>query len=74
MQSSTQASDILTMGDLRRETGEPEHRLKYALQTHNISPVARAGIVRLWARHQLPEIKSALTRTAERRTEARANA
>jgi hypothetical protein len=59
--------DLLTVGDLRRETGEPDHRIKYALQSYAIEPVGRIGNLRVWSRDQLPHIKSALRRIARNR-------
>jgi predicted transcriptional regulator len=70
MESET---DLLTVGAIARETGQPLHRVRYALETYRIEPVQRAGILRLFSRDDLPRIKSALARIAERRggTDAR---
>ncbi|MDB5322192.1 MAG: hypothetical protein JWN40_3823 [Phycisphaerales bacterium] len=65
MESKT--DDLLTVGAIARETGQPLHRVRYALETYRIEPVQRAGILRLFSREDLPRIKSALMRIAERR-------
>lgn len=54
--------DLLTLGDLRRETGEPAHILNYAISTYKIEPRGRVGIIRVWNRDDLEQIKSALRR------------
>ena len=55
----------LTIGDICRE---PEFRaytrrqIDYAIREHEIVPIGRAGIIRLFARSQLPRILAALRR------------
>lgn len=65
MQQPTET--LLTIGDIARECGVQQHIVKYAIASYSIEPRQRAGIIRLWSRDQLDEIKSALKRTAERR-------
>ena len=64
MESET---DLLTVGAIARETGQPLHRVRYALESYRIEPVQRAGILRLFSRRDLPRIQSAMTRIAQRR-------
>ena len=65
-------ADLLTVGDLARETGAKKHQVCYAIAEYRIDPAQRAGIIRLFHRNQLPMIRSALRRIAERREVARA--
>ena len=65
-------TQLLTVGDLRRETGARHHQLNYALQEYEIEPVQRAGIIRLFHPDQLPMIKSALRRISGRKEFAHA--
>ena len=58
---------LLTVGAIARETGQPVHRVRYALETYHIDPVQRAGILRLFSRDDLPRIQSALDRISGRR-------
>lgn len=60
----SEPKQLLTLGDLARETGIPPHRVKYALAAFDIRPVQRAGILRLFSPEQLPHIKSCLGRIA----------
>jgi predicted transcriptional regulator len=63
MESNT---SLLTVGAIARETGQPLHRVRYALESYRIEPLQRAGILRLFSREDLPRIKSALDRIANR--------
>lgn len=63
----TNGDDLLTLGQISSETGEPDYRVKYAVTRYRIVPDRRIGIVRVWRRSQLPAIKNALARTAESR-------
>ena len=54
----------MTIGDIARATGQPEHRVKYAIKRHNIEPAGRVGITRIWRREDLPRIGMALSNTA----------
>jgi DNA-binding transcriptional MerR regulator len=56
---------LLTIRDLSRELGYRLHQVKHALDIHDIQPHQRAGIVRLYARDQIPEIRRALEATAK---------
>lgn len=63
--------EVLTLGDLERELRQDcphlkRHQLTYAIASRGITPVARAGIARVWARSQLGEIKAALSDIASR--------
>jgi hypothetical protein len=63
---------LLTLGDVARECGAKPSRVKYALTEYRIEPHQRAGILRLFHPEQIPEIKAALRRIANRREVARA--
>ncbi|HZL34004.1 MAG TPA: hypothetical protein VFC78_01760 [Tepidisphaeraceae bacterium] len=65
--------DLLTLGQVAGECGDvPLHRLRYAIEAYRIEPRQRAGILRLWHRDQLPELRSALARIGSRREVAHA--
>ncbi len=58
---------FLTLGQIVERTGEPPHRVKYAIDAYHIKPVMRIGITRVWSEDQLGAIRSALARVAGRR-------
>jgi hypothetical protein len=59
-------SDCLTLGDLRRITGEPAHVLNHALNRFGPEPAGRIGIVRVWRQDQVPAILASLQKTCAR--------
>lgn len=59
-------SDYLTLGDLRRITGEPAHVLNHALNRFGPEPAGRIGIVRVWRQDQVPAIRASLEKTSAR--------
>ena len=73
MDSPAPHQRLLTVGAIARELGQPLHRIKYCIDAYAIEPIQRAGVLRLFSRDDLPRIKSALTRIAQRRggTDAR---
>lgn len=54
---------LLTLGQIARRLGEPTHRVKYAIERHQIEPIRRAGIIRMFSPDQLAQIEAALRRT-----------
>ena len=70
---------IITLSQIAAITGEPQHRVRYAVERHGPAPVDRIGTTRLWRRDDLPAIREALARTASagpnrrRQTEERAS-
>jgi hypothetical protein len=58
-------SDLLTISDLRRLTGEPTHIINHAILRFGPEPKGRIGISRVWSREDLPLIEASLRRTAE---------
>jgi hypothetical protein len=63
--------DLLTLGDVVRVIARDhpdirQHQVKYALSVSHIEPRQRAGILRLWGRDQLSDIRSAVERIAAR--------
>jgi hypothetical protein len=59
--------NLLTIGDVAAACGVKIHVARYAVAEYRIEPYQRVGIVRVWHPDQLPEIKSALQRIADRR-------
>ena len=53
-------SQFLTLGDLARETGATKAQVNYCLDVNRIVPVGRVGILRVFSRAQLLEIRAAL--------------
>ena len=49
------------------EVGLDRRRLAYACEAYRIEPVQRAGMVRLFARSDVPRILAAARRVADRR-------
>lgn len=65
-QDQAKNSQMLTLGDLCNErdlNGYTRRQIDYAIREFRISAVGRAGIIRLFARDQIPLIKAALRRT-----------
>lgn len=58
---------LLTIRDVARECDARVHRVRYVVDELGITARRRVGMVRLWTRDQLPEIRAALARTAEGR-------
>ena len=54
--------DRLTVGEIAEEFGERLHRVRYAIATFQIKPRWRVGIIRQWARDDLPKIRDALAK------------
>jgi hypothetical protein len=59
--------NLLTLRDIANTSGVRIHVAKYAISEYDITPVQRAGIVRLWSREQLPTIQAAIKRIGSRR-------
>ena len=59
---------LLTLREITRLCpGFRLHQVKYAVDEYGIAPHSRVGIIRLWTEDDLPRIKSALHRIAQRR-------
>jgi hypothetical protein len=56
--------ELLTISDLRRLTGEPQHIINHALLRYGPEPAGRIGIARVWQRGDLPRIRESLDKTA----------
>ncbi len=52
--------DRLTVGQMSDMLEEPPARVAYMIRKHRIKPIARIGIIRLFDRKSLKEIKEAL--------------
>lgn len=64
--------ELLTVGAIARATGQPLHKVRYAIDAYRIEPIQRAGILRLYSPDDLPRIRSAMIRISERRGECHA--
>lgn len=60
--------NLISISDVRKITGEPAHRIAYALDRYGPEPAGRVGITRVWSREALPEIQESLRKTAEKST------
>lgn len=58
-------TDLFTVGDISRELDNPRHRVTYAIDKLGLNPVTRAGIIRLFSREQVDEIRATLALDAE---------
>ena len=58
--------DVFTIRDLANKLGEPDFRIKYALNRYGQPCAGRIGNVRFWNASQLPDIECSLQRTAIR--------
>ena len=56
-------TEFFTLPEIARRIGEPIHRVEYAVERYSITPVMRAGIIRLFTFDQIGTIESALLRT-----------
>ena len=45
------------------------HQVKYAIDSHQIEPAARLGILRVWSEDAIPRVQSALRQIAQNRGE-----
>ena len=57
---------LMTLGEIAKKLHLPAHRVKYAIETYQIEPVCRIGIVRVWDEAGLEHIRSAVKRIAGR--------
>ena len=57
---------FMSLGQVATKLGETPSRIKYAIALYRIPERQRAGIIRLWTDEDLPTIRSALRRVAER--------
>ncbi len=51
---------ILILSDLRRITGKSARAINYAIEKYGPAPIARIGIVRVWPKGAIPEIRESL--------------
>ncbi len=61
---------LLTIGDLSKLPSLKRYsrrQLEYAIQEGGIEPITHAGIIRLFAQGQVPQLEEVLKRTARRR-------
>ena len=62
--------DFISISDLRRITGEPQHVINHAINRYGPEPAGRVGISRVWRREDLERILESLKKTARRSTSA----
>lgn len=64
---------LVTPGDIARLLREPEHRVKYLLNTRpHIRPLRRAGIIRLYAPEAVAKVRTELDAINAKRDRSRA--
>jgi len=61
-----QGKTLYSVPDLATKWGQPESRIRHALQTYKIGPAVRVGITRLFSEEQLFEIHAAVKRVEGR--------
>ena len=52
--------EIMTLGQIARKLGVPDHRIKYVVDRHRIEPRRRVGILRVWDEDAVSRIEAAL--------------
>ena len=57
----------LTLRDIAHRENVKMHVAKYAIDSADILPVQRVGVIRLWSADQLQEISRAIARTSRKR-------
>ncbi len=62
----TASPQLLTVREVARALGVPIHRATYAIETYDIEPTQRAGIIRLYDPQKLETIRFAVRRIAAR--------
>lgn len=72
-ENEPQHERLLTLGQLAAILQIPNHRLKYAIDQHHITPAMKVGILRVWTEADIPEIKRALEHVAANRRRSDAN-
>ncbi len=53
-------SDAKTVGQIARDLGEPEHRVKHVVNSRRIEPLGRVGIIRLYGPAAVDRVRQAL--------------
>jgi hypothetical protein len=61
-------SDLITVSDVRKITGEAAHIVNHAIARFGPEPACRIGITRVWRSEDLPRILESIERTRERST------
>lgn len=64
MTTAPTAGQLVTTGDIARQTGASVAQINYAINAYRIEPAQRAGIIRLYDEHGVAAIRSALRRVA----------
>ena len=59
--------ELLTVGRLARLLDQPEHRIRYLLETRNIEPRARAGGKRVYDKTAMARLRYELNRLDARK-------
>jgi len=65
---------LVSIGEIVVATGEPIHRVKYAIQSRRVKPVCRGGCARLFDEAGVAAIRKALTDTKRRQLSDQAKA
>ena len=70
---SEQVPQLVPPGVIATEVGEPIGRIAYILSTRrHIRPTARAGIIRLYSREAIAQVRHELNAIAARRADGKA--
>ena len=67
MSTTTAHPTWLTSGDIAKRLGRSPYQIRYALESRGISPIARAGLIRLYPESVILELASALAEIDQRR-------
>jgi hypothetical protein len=61
-------NQLTSIGQMVKETGEPLHRVVYAIRSRQIPAVARFGNARVFDRAGVERVKTALAEIRQRKT------
>ena len=59
--------DVKTVGQIARDLGEPEHRVKHIVNSRRIESLGRVGIIRLYGPAAVDRVRKELHDIDERR-------
>ena len=59
--------DVRTVGQIARDLGEPEHRVKHIVNSRRIESLGRVGIIRLYGPSAVAQVRDALLAIDARR-------
>ena len=62
--------DVKTVGQIARDLGEPEHRVKHIVNSRRIESLGRVGIIRLYGPDAVDRVRDELHAIDARRRQA----